>query len=571
VFTKRVILNSVLGVGLVGGGVVSWSVLAHSSSAAAQTYTVSTAKKANVLSSVSGTGNVLAPSQVDVNFDSAVSSNKVTQILVKAGDKVTAGQVVAKIDDTTLQVALATAQAQLLAAQASYDKTAAGPTAATKTQDAAAATQASVSVQSAQSNLTTARANLDLDTTLQAQAVDQSNTNLAAAKAKAAQDLVNQQTVVDQAQAQLDADNTKLAAAQAAVPTNQTAIDAATAAVTKDTQSLASAKNQQASLVLSTQQSVTSAQNSYTNALNAQTSKLASDQQAIDNAARQLTTSQASYQSTLAGNASKEQMPTDADLAPLKSSLLNAQNSVTTAQRNVDNATLKAPAAGTIAAVNGKVGANASTTSSSGSGSGSSTAGFVVLADLNVLQVKVGFSEADSTKVKVGLGTQVTFDSIQNATFTGKVVQIDLTSTTVSSVVTYYAYVALDASDALAQVRPGMTASVTVVVQHADNVVSLPAAAVNARGTNATVNVEVGNDPKKTTPTQITVGLRGDSLTEITSGLKDGDKVVVVRQVASGVGTTGRTGATGAGTLTGGGAAVPGGGAVPGAGRGPGG
>lgn len=561
-FTKRVILNSVLGVGLVGGGVVSWSVLAHSSSAAAQTFTVSTAKKANVLSSVSGTGNVLAPSQVDVNFDSAVSSNKVTQILVKAGDKVTAGQVLAKIDDTTLQVALATAQAQLLAAQASYDKTAAGPTAATKTQDAAAATQASVSVQSAQSNLTSARANLDVDTTLQAQAVDQANTNLAAAKAKAAQDLVNQQTVVDQAQAQLDADNAKLATAQAAVPTNQSAIDAATAAVTKDTQSLASAKNQQASLVLSTQQSVTGAQNSYTNAVNAQTAKLTSDQQAIDNAARQLTTAQASYQSTLAGNASKELMPTDADLAPLKSSLLNAQNSVTTAQRNVDNATLKAPAAGTIAAVNGKVGANASTTSSSGSGSGSSssTAGFFVLADLNVLQVKVGFSEADSTKVKVGLGTQVTFDSIQNATFTGKVVQIDLTSTTVSNVVTYYAYVALDATDALAQVRPGMTASVTVVVQHADNVVSLPAAAVNARGTNATVNVEVGNDPKKTTPTQVTVGLRGDSLTEITSGLKEGDKVVVVRQVASGVGTTGRTGATGTGTLTGGGAAVPGGG-----------
>ena len=561
-FPKRAVLNSVLGIGLVSGGVVSWSVLSHNSSAAAQTYTVSTAKKANVLSSVSGTGNVLAPSQVDVNFDSAVSSNKVTTITVKAGDKVTAGQVLATIDSTTLQTALASAQSQLLAAQASYDKTAAGPTAATKTQDNAAATQASVSVQSAQSNLTAARSNLDLDTTLQDQAVAQAQTNLDAAKAKAAQDLINQQTVVDQAQSALDADNAKLATAQAAVPLVQASVDAASAAVTKDAASLASAKNQQASLVLSSQSSVTNAQNGLTNAQNAQISKSAADQQAIDNAARQLTTAQASYQSTLAGNASKEQMPTDADLAPLKSSLLNAQSAVTTAQRNLDNATLKAPAAGTIAAVNGKVGANASTTGTTGgAGSSSSSTGFMVLADLSVLQVKVGFSEADSTKVKVGLGTTVTFDSIAGTTFTGKVAQIDLTSTTVSNVVTYYAYVALDASDALAQVRPGMTASVTVVVQHADNVVALPAAAVSARGSNATVQVEIGSDPKKTTPTQVTVGLRGDSLTEITAGLKDGDKVVVTRQVSSGVGTTGRAGAAGTAGLTGAGGGFAGAGA----------
>jgi macrolide-specific efflux system membrane fusion protein len=82
-----------------------------------------------------------------------------------------------------------------------------------------------------------------------------------------------------------------------------------------------------------------------------------------------------------------------------------------------------------------------------------------------------------------------------------------------------------------------MTATVQVVVNHADNVVYLPTSAVTARGTTATVNVEVGNDPSKTTATQITLGLRGDSSIEVRSGLKAGDNVVVAR-AASTAGTT---------------------------------
>lgn len=94
-----------------------------------------------------------------------------------------------------------------------------------------------------------------------------------------------------------------------------------------------------------------------------------------------------------------------------------------------------------------------------------------------------------------------------------------------------------------------MTANVTVVVNHADNVVYLPTTAVTARGANASVNVEIGTDPTKTTATPITVGLRGDNTIEITTGLKAGDKIVIVRTaVAAGTTAAGgaRAGATGA-------------------------
>ena len=83
----------------------------------------------------------------------------------------------------------------------------------------------------------------------------------------------------------------------------------------------------------------------------------------------------------------------------------------------------------------------------------------------------------------------------------------------------------------------------------------------DSRGNTATVNVEIGSDPKKTTPTPITLGLRGDSAIEVTSGLKAGDKVVVIRQAA----TATTAAATGGGAGFGG---AGGGGFTPGAGRG---
>ena len=85
---------------------------------------------------------------------------------------------------------------------------------------------------------------------------------------------------------------------------------------------------------------------------------------------------------------------------------------------------------------------------------------------MNLLDVKVGFTETDAPNVHVGQAATITLDALPNQTFTGHVIELDANSTLVSNVVTYYARVAFDTPSA--GVKPGMTASVNVVLQKVD-------------------------------------------------------------------------------------------------------
>jgi membrane fusion protein, macrolide-specific efflux system len=133
----------------------------------------------------------------------------------------------------------------------------------------------------------------------------------------------------------------------------------------------------------------------------------------------------------------------------------------------------------------------------------------------------------------------------------------------VSNVVTYYATVTLNSVPA--DVRPGMTASVTVTIDKREGVVLVPSAAVRGSGPAGTVTVVSG---KNQTTDNVGVGLRGDTTTEITSGINSGDVVVlpsstvsgVSTQLGGGVGFRNGFGGLGGGGLGGGGAARIGGG-----------
>ena len=87
---------------------------------AAATIRTATADRGTVTSVVSGTGSLLPAGRMNVSFKQA---GILTEVDVKVGDKVTTGQVLARVDSSTQQAALAQAQASLASAQANLQTT----------------------------------------------------------------------------------------------------------------------------------------------------------------------------------------------------------------------------------------------------------------------------------------------------------------------------------------------------------------------------------------------------------------------------------------------------------------
>ncbi|MEV5502450.1 HlyD family efflux transporter periplasmic adaptor subunit [Nonomuraea fuscirosea] len=261
------------------------------------------------------------------------------------------------------------------------------------------------------------------------------------------------------------------------------------------------------------------------------------------------------------------------DTARLYAAFVKARNAYREARRTVAATVLKAPFKGTITAVNGSVGGTSTGSgdgsgSSSGSGSGAgsgpgagsgsggatsggtTSAGFVELADTTELRLVGTFTESDVGRLKQGQEATITFDALPGVTAAGKVTQIQPVASTSDNVVRYPVTVTF--GEVPGQVRLGQTATVEVVVGRADDVVTVPSTALSTSGGRSTVTV-LRDGRQSRVPVE--VGVRGSTLTEIKSGVSEGDLIV---PPAPANGTTGGRGQFG------GGGGFPGGGRCPG-------
>ena len=502
-----------------------------------------TVQMGTVQSTVNATGNVSPVAALSVNFQSA---GTVTEIDVKVGDQVKAGQTLAKIDDTQLRAALVSAQASLTSAQ---DNLASAQQPLTPT----IAAQNAASLQTAQQQVATAQA------------------NLVAAEQTAAVNANGYQNTVNQAQNQLVRD------------TNTYSTDQANCATGTTTGSGSGAGSGQGGAVSCTtllnndQATLVKDRDSVTNASQQQTSGLLKDQQSIQNAQNSLSSAQNNLATTAAGNNAKA-APTPASVDSAQAQVDSAQANLATAQKNEANAVLTAPRDGTITAVNGLVGQTVSagsTTSAStgtsasaasGNSSSSSSSAFITLDDTSSLQVVAGFAEVDASKVQVGQPATITLNALPNQSIPGQVTKVDVNSTVVSNVVTYNVTTTL--TNAPTGVKPGMTASVSVVVGEQSNVLELPTADISTRGGQSTVTLLRAG---KQITQVVTTGLVGDQTTEITSGVNQGDVVVAPSVSISSTGAGTGTNRTGGGIGGGGGVFFGGGGGGGGGGLGGGG
>jgi len=136
--------------------------------------------------------------------------------------------------------------------------------------------------------------------------------------------------------------------------------------------------------------------------------------------------------------------------------------------------------------------------------------------------ISVNLSEIDVSRVALGKKVTITFDSISDKTFTGKVVGVDRIGSTTSNVTQYPAIIQLDSSSDL--ILPNMTATANIIIDQKENVLLVPSSAVSGQGEESFVRIRVNG---KEQPATVQTGLTSDTQTEIISGLSEGDEVII--------------------------------------------
>jgi multidrug efflux pump subunit AcrA (membrane-fusion protein) len=573
ILARRVTVIVVTVVVVGGGAAVAWA----ATRPADTSYRIATAAPASVTESLAAIGTVAPVSQATVAFP---MSGQVASVGVTVGQQVTVGETLAQLNTTSLASTVSSDQSSVATAQA---KLASDQSSQTSVSSAAQTTTPS-SVESPRS-ATTSGTSGKLTTLLQGLSADQN--------------------AVRQAQQKVDADLTLVSAADKQLAATCPAVVA----------SLGSLANQPKSDTKSDTRSSTKAADDTTtpppptttpptlpdptqitdcttliDQASTDESKTDTDEHALSTSVSALSTAlnqvvtavgQSAQTSTGSsggstsrsatthatgvtggGSRTNTPAPASADQIAADQAMVDAANAqLAAAQQNMSAATLLSPIAGTVAEATITAGANASA---------NSTTAHIMVIGPGEDEVTTAVNDTEVGKVKPGQVAAVTPDGATKP-IVGKVTSIGALGSTTSSGSASYP-VTISLSPTSQQLFDGATASVSVTLGTAQAAVSVPTSAVQTFGAFSLVTKMVDGKP---TPTRVTVGVAGSTVTQITSGLKVGDQVMLANisepMPTSGTGTTrgltGRTGfGGGGGGFTGGGGGFTGGGARTGGG-----
>lgn len=515
-----------------------------------------TVVRGDITATVTASGTVQRAGVVELAFASA---GTITSVDVQPGDTVTAGQVLASVDDAVALQQLATAESTLAQAV-----------------QGAASTDASVS--SATAALSDARRIAEQTNERNELAVTQARESLTAAE-----DLWDESCLDPQnATCPNPAAQAQLRAAQASIDSAQRAADTAVenaannaigydVAINQAGETLTLRRNQETaacegaasttSTCSSAQAATVAARQAYDSAVRARTSGLLVDQQAQQTASLNLASANVALQRTQAelrkagqdavrtarqalataervleqGKVAGEQsvqaaqsalesaqaaeatvdIPGEGSVTAADAAIAAARTGVEAAQRAVDDTRLVAPVAGIVGEVPYVVGEIAAPSATSG--------GLTIIPD-GPLEIVADFAESDAAGIRPGAQATVTFDALAGSQAQGVVVFVDPVATTSNTGLVTYG-VRVQVEDPPSTVREGMTASVAVVIDEVTDVLVVPQGAITGAGERASVLLRGSDGVAASTP--VTIGLQGDNGTEITGGVAEGDVLVI--------------------------------------------
>lgn len=197
--------------------------------------------------------------------------------------------------------------------------------------------------------------------------------------------------------------------------------------------------------------------------------------------------------------------PNPADIAA-------AQARVDAAQATVNSASIIAPFSGTVTQAIPLAGDQVSPTDLA-----------FRIDDLSGLLVDVQVSEVDINSVAVGQPATLTLDAIPGKTYNGQVTEVSQAGESTSGAVNFTVTVKL--TDADADVKPGMTVAVNIVVKQVNDQIVIPNRAVRLVDGARTVYILENGQPK---PVKVSLGASSDTQAVVTGGgLKVGDLLIL--------------------------------------------
>jgi HlyD family secretion protein len=393
------------------------------------------------------------------------TSGILKQLLVKEGDRVKSGQILAYMDDSNLQGELTQAEAQLANAQANLDRLVAG----NRPQDIA---QARAQMESAQANLDRLVAGN------RSQDIAQANAQLQNVQATLRQAELtysrNQQLYNEGAISRQDLDNAR------------TALDSARAQVNSAQQAL------------SLQQAGTRPEE-------------------IAQARAQLASAQEAYSLQQAGSRAE-------DIAQARAQVTSAGGALQTIQARLNDTVIRAPFDGLITRVFADPGAFVTPTTTSSSEASATSSSILALASRNEVVAKI--PEASIAQIKVGQTVEIKADAYPGQAFKGKVTQVATQSTVEQSVTNFEVKMSLE--DPKNQLRSGMNTDVDFKVGLLEGVLVVPTVAIVRQEQGTGVYV-VGSGEGRRAPRfqPITTGVTVGDRTVVTEGLQEGDRVLL--------------------------------------------
>src|ERR1051325_6831410 len=168
-------------------------------------------------------------------------------------------------------------------------------------------------------------------------------------------------------------------------------------------------------------------------------------------------------------NARAEYDKAEADLHQAEAAVKISEGALKKAQVDLDRCTIYAPIDGMVISRNVNVGQTVAA-------SLSAPTLFVIANDLARMQIEADVAEADIGQVAVGQEVEFSVDAFPSQTFHGKVSQIRNAPKADQTVVTYGTIIEVDNPGL--KLKPGMTANVSIIVNHREHVLKIPNAAL---------------------------------------------------------------------------------------------